>query len=135
MEFFRIVRVETDEKALQDNISFDHIEEISNHIFRLSEPNQSELSIGSIWGEFTLIRQSISSGLRFALKECPNALAWTITTDFPPERNGMGIHLTINRERKDSEFIEEIEEFLDDHSACLQKYFSNLSANNSGTGR
>jgi len=57
------------------------------------------------------------------LVECPNALTWTITTGILPEPDVIVIHLTINRQKQMESFIEEIEEFLDDQSICLQKYF------------
>jgi hypothetical protein len=40
--------------------------------------------------------------------DCPNALAWTVTTGYPPARDKLVVHLTINRERKQDEFLEEI---------------------------
>ena len=64
--------------------------------------------------EFTLERSMVKGGLRFALIECPNALCWTLTTGFPPKRDAIEIHLTINRTRKHEEFIEEINDFLND---------------------
>ena len=53
-------------------------------------------------------------GVRFTLLDCPNALAWTITTGYPPARDKVLIHATINRERKHEEFVEEIHDFLND---------------------
>ena len=64
-------------------------------------------------------------GVRFALLDCPNALAWTITTGYPPAREKIVIHLTINRERKPQEFIEEIEQFLKDLETGLENFLSN----------
>jgi hypothetical protein len=65
----------------------------------------------------------IKGGVRFSLLECPNALCWTITTGYPPDRNSIIIHLTINRTKKQEEFIDEINEFLDDMSSKLMQYF------------
>ena len=56
--------------------------------------------------------------------DCPNALAWTVTTGFPPARDKIVVHLTINRERKQAEFIEEIQAFLEDLENGLLEYFS-----------
>ncbi|MCK5441082.1 MAG: hypothetical protein KAJ23_04240, partial [Maribacter sp.] len=85
--------------------------------------NKTEADIGGIWGEFTLTRNLIRGGLRFALVECPNALTWTITTGFQPNPDAIIIHLTINRQQQEEAFIEEIEAFLDDQSNCLQHIF------------
>lgn len=54
--------------------------------------------IGGMWGEFTLRRDHIMGGARFSMLDCPNALAWTFTTGYPPDRDKLVVHLTINRE-------------------------------------
>lgn len=118
MEFFRIVDIDTSEKEICDKISFDRISEINPEIVLL-DGNSEIFRIGCIWGEFTLQRYKIKGGLRFSMTDCPNALAWTVTTGFPPEREKIVIHLTINRTQKPREFIEEIDEFLDSWVAGL----------------
>jgi hypothetical protein len=70
-----------------------------------------------------LSRTEIKGGIRFALLECPNALCWTTTTGFPPEPESIIIHLTINRQQTNQEFIEEIEGFLDDMWVNLKYFF------------
>ena len=127
MEFFKIVKVKTNEESIQEHITLGALENFSNEIFSLEEPSGNGVEIGGIWGEFTLNRAVIKGGIRFSLVECPNALCWTITTGYPPERNSIVIHLTINRKRKLPEFIDEIEEFLNDHCVCLEKFFSQLA--------
>jgi len=124
MEFFRIIKVKTQEKYIQKALTLNNLDAISNDLFVIGNQNKKEATVGGIWGEFTLIRSKINGGIRFALLECPNALAWTITTGFPPDPDSIVIHLTINRQQKDVEFIEEVEGFLDDHSNCLYQYFS-----------
>ncbi len=126
MEFFRIVKVKTSEQSIQEHVTLSALDYFSNEIFSLSAPAENEMEIGGIWGEFTLNRIEIKGGLRFALVECPNALCWTVTTGYPPDRDAIVIHLTINRKRKQQEFIDEIEEFLQDHCTCLESYFSDL---------
>jgi hypothetical protein len=51
-------------------------------------------------------------------------LAWTITTGYPPAREKIIVHLTINRERKQEEFVEEIQLFLEDLGNGIASYFS-----------
>ena len=126
MEFFKIAKAKTNEESIQQHLTLDALEKFSNEILPLDEPLGDEVQIGGIWGEFTLKRTEIKGGLRFSLVECPNALCWTVTTGYPPARNSIVIHLTINRERKLPEFLEEIEEFLEDHSLCLEEFFSGL---------
>lgn len=126
MEFFRIIKLKTQDKTIQDELTLEQLEFISNEIFVIGNQNNTEADIGGIWGEFTLTRTLINGGLRFALVECPNALAWTITTGNPPDPDAIVIHLTINRQQQKESFIEEIEEFLNDQSICLQDYFNGI---------
>lgn len=123
MEFFQIIKVKTQDKTIQDELTIENLELISNEIFVIGNQNKTEANIGGIWGEFTLTRTLIRGGLRFALVECPNALTWTITTGIHPDPDVLVIHLTINRQQQKAAFIEEIEEFLDDQSICLQQHF------------
>ena len=123
MEFFRIIKVKAQDKTIQDELTIKNLELISSDIFVIGDQNKTEANVGGVWGEFTLTRTNIRGGLRFALVECPNALTWTITTGILPDPDVIVIHLTINRQKQKESFIEEIEEFLDDQSIYLQKYF------------
>lgn len=120
MEFFKDLQIKTSEAELQTLLSLTNLSSYSSEIFPMEETSVNQVNIGGIWGEFTLTRHLISGGVRFALQECPNALAWTVTTGFPPEPGTVVIHLTINRKEKDREFVEEIEEFLEDISEGIK---------------
>jgi hypothetical protein len=120
LEFFRIVNRSITEEQLKEKLALESLEDFSNHMFPIGEPIDGKLEIGGLWGEFTLCRNEIKGGLRFHLEECPNALAWTVTTGYPPAREAIVLHLTINRQRKQQEFVDEIDEFLDDHASCLE---------------
>lgn len=128
MEFFRSIQVKTEESEIQKRFDFHNLESMSNELFLLEIINKNRARIGSLWGEFTLQRTVIKGGLRFALLECPNALAWTITIGYDNDEGSVMIHATINRKEKNQEFIDEIEEFLDDHSALLKKSFDGKKA-------
>ena len=124
MEFFRIVGIHTSEQIIQEEMILEKLEEMTNELVLLDQIDDASANIGGIWGEFTLERSTIKGGLRFTLKECPNALAWTITTGYPPAIDSIVIHLTLNRTEKSKDFIEEVEEFLDDHCERLKKFFA-----------
>ncbi|HEY5688282.1 MAG TPA: hypothetical protein VIS27_08270 [Yeosuana sp.] len=123
MEFFKTLNLKTTEQQIQKYLTLSNLSEISNEIFNLNEPNDTEANIGGIWGEFTLTRNEIRGGIRFALAECPNALCWTITAGFPPDAESVIIHLTINQKERNQDFIEEIEEFLEDMGECLTHFY------------
>ena len=122
MEFFRTLAFKADEDLLHCCLTNSNLDQFSNLIFPIGETSDGSVEIGGLWGEFTLMRSEIRGGVRFALKECPNALAWTVTAGFPPAPNGVTIHLTINRKRKNGALIQEINEFLDDHHQSLQEF-------------
>jgi hypothetical protein len=123
MEFFKIIDVSTSEEQIQKKLVLRELENFCESVFPLDE-GKDICKIGGMWGEFTLRRDPIMGGVRFAMLDCPNALAWTITTGYPPAREKVVIHLTINRERKQDEFIDEIKEFLSDLDSGLKSFFS-----------
>jgi hypothetical protein len=122
MEFFRIVNVKTSETEIQSRIKANSIPEINPEIVLLDE-NKDVFQIGCIWGEFTIRRDEIKGGVRFSMLDCPNALSWTITTGCPPDREKVIIHLTINRQQKDQEFVDEINEFIDSWVEGIENHF------------
>jgi hypothetical protein len=124
MEFFRTINSKIDENGIQNTLGFEHLELMSSQLFLLEPKSEYLAEIGSLWGEFTLTRQEIKGGLRFSLLECPNALTWTITTGYEPAPESIVVHLTINRTEKEDEFLEEIKDFLDDHSRLLEDAFN-----------
>ena len=119
MEYFRVVPIKTTESEIQNFVDFSQLERINSQMFCLEEISERECIVATIWGEFTLIRENIKGGVRLALQDCPNALAWTLTTGYSPDPNALVVHLTINRTRKKPEFIEELKEFLDDTEESL----------------
>ena len=121
MEFFKILDLKTSEEGIQTHLRLENLDTYSNDLFPLQKSESDRVQIGGIWGEFTLMHQTIAGGVRFALKECPNALTWTVTTGFPPDKDKVVIHLTINRKEREPDFLEEIEEFMEDLSHGILK--------------
>ena len=121
MEFFKILDIKTSEVEIHSRLTLEHLDIYSNDLFPLKKVEPNEVQIGGIWGEFTLLHQTIAGGVRFALKECPNALTWTITSGLPPEKEKVVIHLTINRQEREPEFLEEIEDFMEDIKNGMMK--------------
>lgn len=123
MEFFQIVDVQATENIIQERLKLENLEAYCESMFPLDD-NPEVCLTGGMWGEFYVRRDSIMGGVRFSMLNCPNALAWTITTGYPPARDRIVIHLTINRERKQKEFVEEIHLFLEDLNKGLVSHFS-----------
>ena len=122
MEFFRIINKHVSETIIQNNITPETLEKFTNSMFFIETKNHDFIG-GTIWGEFLISYNKINGGVRFTLVSCPNALSWTITTGFPPERNKIVLHCTINRTQKPPEFIEEINDFLEEWEIGLATQF------------
>lgn len=125
MEFFKIINIQTTEYQLHKLLSFDNFNSLNENLFILDFENNS-INIGGVWGEFSLIRNEIKGGVRFALVECPNALTWTITTGYLPAKDKIVLHLTINRTEIDQNFMDELNEFLEDWEQGLLGFFKNI---------
>lgn len=122
MEFFEVIDKQVSEAIIQEKITPKTLEKFTESMFLL-EKIGNDFSCGTLWGEFIVSYDKIKGGVRFALLDCPNALQWTITTGFPPEESKILIHLTINRNQKPKEFIEEIQEFLEEWIKSLTNQF------------
>ena len=113
MEFFRIIDKQVTQEIIQDKIHPQSVEDFTETMLFIEE-SDSDFQGLTLWGEFLISYDKINGGVRFTLKDCPNGLSWTITTGYPPERNKIVLHSTINRTQKPEEFLEEIKEFMDE---------------------
>lgn len=122
MEFFRIIDKQATEEQLQTNIHPKSVGDFTETMLFIESAGQNFIGL-TLWGEFNISYDKINGGVRFALLDCPNALSWTITAGFPPEKDKIVLHCTINRIQKPIEFIEEIEAFLEEWEAGLKNAF------------
>jgi len=122
MEFFRIIDRQVTEKIIQEKINPQSLEDFTETMLFIENDNNDFQGL-TLWGEFLISYDKIKGGVRFTLKDCPNGLSWTITTGFPPERNKVILHSTINRTQKPKEFMEEIYEFMDEWEAGIKGNF------------
>lgn len=119
MEFFRIIDKQVSEDIIQKKITPQSLSEFADTMLYI-EGNDFEFKGLTLWGEFKIGFNKIKGGVRFSLLDCPNGLTWTITCGYPPKQNQLILHCTINRTQKPAEFIEEINEFLDEWQEGLQ---------------
>ena len=122
MEFFRIIDKQVTQEIIQDKIHPQSVEDFTETMLFIEE-SDSDFQGLTLWGDFLISYDKINGGVRFTLKDCPNGLSWTITTGYPPERNKIVLHSTINRTQKPEEFLEEITEFMDEWEAGLINNF------------
>jgi len=122
MEFFRIIDKQVTEELIKDSIQPKSIENYTETMLFIE--NHEENFIGStLWGEFKISYDKINGGVRFTLLDCPNALSWTITTGLSEVGKMIVLHCTINQSNKPDEFIEEIQEFLDEWETGIKATF------------
>lgn len=121
MEFFKIIDIASSAAQIQEWLKTERLQEINDEIVIL-DGDDSLFTMGCIWGEFTIRKDPVKGGIRFSMLDCPNALAWTITTGYPPERDKIIIHLTINRTQKQEHFIDEINEFIESWGNGIYNY-------------
>lgn len=122
MEYFRIIDKQVSQELIQDKIYPKSVDNFTESMMFLEDFDNYFKGL-TLWGEFVISYDRINGGVRFTLVDCPNALSWTITTGFPPERQKVVIHATINRIQKPDEFIEEIIEFIDEWETGIKSNF------------
>ena len=122
MEFFRIIDIQSTEEIIQERIHPLSVENFTETMMYLDKQGHNFNGV-TLWGEFLINHNNIKGGVRFVLLDCPNAVSWTITTGFPPERNKIIIHCTINRTQKSAIFIKEVHEFLDEWETKIKVNF------------
>lgn len=114
MEFFAIADKLTSADALQARLDIASLASWCASISQVLSHDGDTGEIYCVWGQFIVQRERIRGGVRFTLPKCPNALAWTVTTGFPPATDKVVIHCTINRREHDADFIAAIEQFVND---------------------
>ena len=120
MEFFRIIDKQVTETIIQDKIHPESVENFTESMLFFENVGNNFSGV-TLWGEFMISYDKIKGGVRFTLLDCPNGFSWTITTGYPPERNKIILHSTINRTQKPDEFIEEINEFMEEWESGIKE--------------
>ena len=128
MEFFEEIENSglLDNNSLKKLLTIARLPDLCSSIDSVISDEREKGIIYCIWGEFEINREELRDGIRFSFPKCPNALAWTITTD--EESNSMTIHCTINKQEHDEEVIESIQTFVDDWSDGLTRILSNAAS-------
>lgn len=128
MEFFRVADVRTTEKDLQEQLTIENLPECCDSIPSVLEASGDCGKVFCIWGEFVVHREPINGGVRFSMPGCPNAMAWTVTTGYPPAPGQIVIHATISRLEIDEGLLESIHTFFDDWKEGLERLFQGKTA-------
>ena len=118
MEFFAAVKCASDPAALKKQLTIARLPELCASVMTVISDEQIHGTIYCLWGQFKINREELKYGIRFSLPDCPNTLAWSVT--FDPATENIIIHLTINKKKHDADFIESIEQFINDWSEGIK---------------
>jgi len=121
MEFYARVDSDVGVLEIQEQLSIESLPTFCRFIASVAPGSHGGMEMFSDWGTHTVNRELIRQGLRFTLPDCPNALAWTITTESHGE---LVFHAAINRETHEPDFIETLEQFTSDWESGLARAFS-----------
>jgi hypothetical protein len=115
MEFFREVRhAGLDVAQLKKLLTIGNLTNLCASISTATPSSDNEGNIYCVWGAFNVRRDEIRHGVRYALINCPHALAWTVTYD--GAQQNVIVHCTIDKADQDPEFIDSIHAFVSDWS-------------------
>ena len=121
MEFFAIADMRTTADALQAQLDITSLPSWCASIGTVLSHDGDRGEIYCVWGQFIVHREPIRGGVRFTLPNCPNALAWTVTTGFAPAPEKIVVHCTISRPEHDADFVATMEKFVEDWRQGLSK--------------
>lgn len=130
MEFFEFADILTTREEIRSNLSMDALPFFCEEI----ETVDAAEELGRViyfrhWGRFHLRQEEVMGGVRFSVPDCPNALAWTVTTGHPPYPEKIVLHATINRLEHDAEFIAATKALLATLKNGLEENFNGEPAN------
>ena len=128
MEFFEYAEVVATEEAIRQQLSIDTLPHFCEAIEAVDVGEELGRVIYFLhWGRFHVRQEQVMGGVRFSVPDCPNALAWTVTTGYPPHPEKIVLHATINRTEHDAEFIAATRDLLVTLRKGLETNFDSAS--------
>jgi hypothetical protein len=106
---------------LKQSLTIQNLPNLCASISTAAPSTESEGELYCLWGAFDVRRDEIRNGVRYALVDCPHALAWTVTLD--EAREHVIIHCTIDKTHPAPEFAESIHAFVSDWAAGVRAGF------------
>lgn len=124
MEFYRTAHCNVDAEEIQQVLSISALPQFCASIYEVINDAGDTGEINTIWGVFVVNREVINGGLRFTLPNCPNTVAWTVTSRLPPNQDSVDVYLTVRRNDNDKDFMESIDDFVDDWKNGLENNYT-----------
>ncbi|VAX13239.1 hypothetical protein MNBD_GAMMA24-1176 [hydrothermal vent metagenome] len=122
MEFFASLNSRATEQDLQQQLRIETLAHFCASIYEAMGGEGERGEISTLWGLFEVQRQLIRGGVRFSLPGCLNAVVWTITISADDSLEEVTVHCTINRKQHDADFIESLEDFIQDWRRGLAEH-------------
>jgi len=120
MEFFEEIGYpDIDVETLKDRLQIASLPVHCQSIDTVIVDHADQGEIYCLWGQFTVSRESIKNGVRFALLSCPHALAWTVAYHASDAK--LAVHCTIDDRQESEEFVQSIEQFVADWAVGLRR--------------
>jgi hypothetical protein len=123
MEFFSTTIIPTSAADLQRRLTISELPLWCASIEKVLRDEKTSGEIYSVWGVFETNRELLQNGVRFSLTSCPMAMQWTVTTGHQPNPLHTVIHCSINRTEQDPEFIDTLQQFVDDWKIGLETHW------------
>jgi hypothetical protein len=123
MEFFANTIISATAEELQRRLTIGELSYWCASIEKVMSDAQSSGEIYCVWGTFIANRERMQNGVRFTLPDCPNALQWTVTTGHQPNPQHTVIHATINRTKQDQDFVDSLQQFVNDWKVGLEAHW------------
>jgi hypothetical protein len=121
MEFFSQASVRMSASDIQRFVNIQNLSEWCRSIDKVLSVQDERGDIYCVWGEFRIHRELIHDGVRFTLPNCKNAVQWTISPN-PENSAQVQVHCTINRSHQDEDFVESLENFVNDWRDGLEDW-------------
>lgn len=128
MEFFRTIHISASAEEIQKKITIGKLDYYCPAIEEVYADDGATGRAYTLWGDFKINREPLKGGVRFTFPECPNLLAWTITSGYDPLPQAVVFHCTIARTEQDLDFVESLEAFADDWKNGLEELFAGEAA-------
>jgi hypothetical protein len=123
MEFLATTILSAPVADLQRRLTISELPRWCASIEKVLSDATSSGEIHCVWGTFRVHREDLSHGVRFSFPICPNALQWTVTTGHQPNPQQTVIHLSINRIEQDRDFVDSLQQFVQDWKAGLEAHW------------
>ncbi len=122
MEFFATLNSPATQQDLQQQLRLETLPRFCASIYELVGHAREQAEVNMVWGLFDIHRECIRGGVRFTLPNCLNGVAWTVTVNLDDSADEVTIHCTINRRQQDADFVESLEEFVQDWRKGLAEH-------------